>query len=204
MSKKFIYTPNLQRLVEGHSAATVQWVNDTIKKRYKQLRKNRMQDRKEAMRVLIRAIDDHFANSKQQPTCKKGCNFCCHQNVDASIDEAALIVDYCQENGITIDKHALRRRLSIPFLEVPLSQFSACVFLKDGQCSIYPVRPLNCRTYFAQFDPLMCNQKRYWGEAFRPIIIYDRDIEIMLTAFFNLTLDEAGRLEEMLLLTKKL
>lgn len=201
MSKNFIYTPNLQRLVEGKSEATIQWVNDTIEKRYKQLRKNREEDRKEAMRVLLRVTDEHFANSELRPTCKKGCNFCCHQNTDASMDEAALIVDYCREKGIAINRNALRNRLGVPFLELPLSRFSACVFLKEGECSIYPVRPLSCRTYFAISDPSLCDMKKYTPATFRPIIIYDRDVEIMLTAFFNLVFEEAGRLEEMLLKT---
>jgi len=198
---EYIPTPNLLRIMVQAKADNEMraWVREAVLLRIEQLRKNREEDKLEAMRVLFKAVDEHYAESDQQTTCKKGCNFCCRMNVDASMDEAALIIQYCKDHGIAINKKALRDRLSVPFLEVPWSKHAACMFLKDGECSIYPVRPLNCRTYYAQSDPDRCNPEKYRFDAYKPVIIIDRDIEILQTAFFNLVLEEAGRLEEMLL-----
>ncbi|RQH12700.1 YkgJ family cysteine cluster protein [Bradyrhizobium sp. RP6] len=90
--------------------------------------------------------------SSLQIACRQGCSFCCHQNVEVSIAEAILIavemglsgnkqgdiLDQCAEEMANLDDLA-RAKTGKP-----------CPLLDaTGSCSIYEVRPLACRSYFA-------------------------------------------------------
>ncbi len=61
--------------------------------------------------------------------CKRGCASCCVDGLSVLPVEAALI----EESGL---------------MPPPVSAAGACAFLdEDGACSIYPVRPVLCRTH---------------------------------------------------------
>jgi len=60
-----------------------------------------------------------------------------------------------------------------------------CIFLaSQGGCSIYPVRPLQCRTY--PFWPEIVNRRRDWRRESRRCEGIDRGREIPLTRIRNL------------------
>lgn len=69
--------------------------------------------------------------------CGRGCNACCHYNVHLFPLEAELIE---KRTGI---KRSKGPNPSFDFTGIP------CVFLRDGQCSIYEVRPMVCRKHVA-------------------------------------------------------
>ncbi|MBT5433933.1 MAG: YkgJ family cysteine cluster protein [Alphaproteobacteria bacterium] len=85
--------------------------------------------------------------------CRAGCSLCCHNWVSVTAPEVLLIarelhgrehgggmaaaVHQAATAGLGLDRdELLERRL-------------ACPLLVDGLCSIYPVRPLACRSFFS-------------------------------------------------------
>jgi hypothetical protein len=162
-----------------------------------QLRKLRIQNRVEATLEVYKAIDGFFnaapEENKKEIQCKAGCTACCFIDVDVSGDEAAVIINYCRENGIEIDKEYLKKQAAVG--RKTYSHLSRCVFLKDNLCSIYPVRPIACRKHWVKTDPALCD--------FSKNIInqvggyFDINTEILASALLNV--DETGSFEKVLL-----
>ncbi len=83
-------------------------------------------------RIIHRMIDEfikdksgheHFAKVK----CKKGCAFCCYQNVDITFDEAMLLVE-----TVSIDWPAVEAQSLIED-----NRSKRCVFLQsDNSCGV--------------------------------------------------------------------
>ena len=162
-----------------------------------QLRNLRIQNRGETTKEVLKAIDGFFAaapeENKKEIQCKTGCTACCFIDIDVSGDEAAVIIDYCRENGIEIDRDYLTKQAAVG--RKIYSDLSRCVFLKDNLCSIYPVRPIACRKHWVKTDPTLCD--------FSKNIInqvggyFDVNTEILASAVLNV--DETGPFEKMLL-----
>jgi uncharacterized protein len=156
---------------------------------------------KEAFAIIQEGIDRTFADvlKRQRVTisCKKGCSACCHFNVDVDKEEVELIIDHCRENDIEIDKEYLLKQASYPSQDALLhSEDSACVFLKNHQCSIYECRPINCRKYMVVSDPHLCGVKTAHKQILRP---YDIDIELMMSALLTRKNADYGSMPGMLL-----
>ena len=66
-----------------------------------------------------------------------------------------VIVNYCKENGIEIDREYLTKQAAVG--RKTYTPLSRCVFLKDNLCSIYPVRPIACRKHWVKTDPSLCD-----------------------------------------------
>ena len=107
------------------------------------------------------------------PTCKKGCHFCCRQVINTNIPEAHVIGQYIKRNFTDYQRNDLRTRMSNWFkwveLELPKhcskqgDEMEAfynygpyCPLLVDGECSIYSVRPVTCRTHYVSSSPDSC------------------------------------------------
>lgn len=112
--------------------------------------------------------------------CGNGCSSCCNMNVTISQIEANLIAE-----KIGIKSKQLARSLtheSGEFMGTP------CVFLKDGSCSVYEVRPFACRKHVS-FDT-----SSYWcdpsvaSEAELPMVEYSG----ALGAFLYVTEKKTG------------
>lgn len=82
--------------------------------------------------------------------CRKGCNHCCYMAVAVSSFEADMIGRYLGRNkeeaaAVPLDKYAnpnARNKSVEDFTGVP------CTLLgTDGKCTVYPVRPIACRTH---------------------------------------------------------
>lgn len=134
-------------------------------------------------------------------SCRKGCHFCCRMNVMLTEAEASLIGRHCQEQNIPIPKRYLEEQLKYDWQEVSRSEVGWCTFLKQGECSIYAVRPLACRKYLVSSLPERCDiLKNPAPNNFVQIATY------FLTEFegnaFQLVMSDIGkrgRLPEMLL-----
>ena len=124
-----------------------------------QLKKLRAQNLINTTTQVYNAIDSFFVNateeSKKEIQCKAGCTACCFIDVDVSGDEAGVIIDYCTENDIEVDKAYLTKQAAAG--RKSYSAFSRCIFLKDNLCSIYPVRPIACRKHWVKTDPALCD-----------------------------------------------
>lgn len=162
-----------------------------------QLKKIRTQNLKETIKQVYQATDNFFINApvenKKDIQCKAGCTSCCFIDVDVSHDEAYVIIDYCSENGIEIDKDYLTRQVAAG--RKTFSSVSRCVFLKDNLCSIYPVRPIACRKHWVKTDPALCD---FSNNLINQVGGYfNLNTEILASAYLNV--DETGPFEKVLL-----
>ncbi|PNG48787.1 MULTISPECIES: YkgJ family cysteine cluster protein [unclassified Variovorax] len=107
---------------------------------------------------LMKAIDIAVAPSKGLTACSKGCSHCCHISLDISEAEARVIH---KATGRRLDAKA---GIAGEEAERGISERQkratgvACPFLsRVGTCTIYDVRPFNCRSHVnVDQDDLLC------------------------------------------------
>jgi Fe-S-cluster containining protein len=94
----------------------------------------------EGMSVAIDALP-----SKTQHACAPGCAFCCYLPVDVLAPEAFRIAAHLKQTRSPGELAGLVYRLGAHGQH----DFGArpCVFLAQGHCSIYEIRPMVCRGY---------------------------------------------------------
>lgn len=97
--------------------------------------------------------------------CTRKCNYCCHIQVTCNEDEADLLVEVIKDRKIVIPRAKLEQqsRMSEDDYMGTDKERSACIFLKNGECSIYEDRPATCRSYFAAVTTENC-RRAYSGE----------------------------------------
>lgn len=83
--------------------------------------------------------------SKAQHACAPGCFFCCYLPVDVLAPEAFRIAAHLKRTRSPGQLAELVYRLAAPGRHAPGTH--PCVFLEQGRCSIYEVRPMVCRGY---------------------------------------------------------
>jgi len=98
-------------------------------------------------------LSQQSAPPERPVACRAGCSLCCHNWISVTAPEVLLIaralragerggemvaaVHQAATQGMGLDRdERLERRL-------------ACPLLVDGLCSVYPVRPLACRSFFS-------------------------------------------------------
>jgi Fe-S-cluster containining protein len=108
-------------------------------------------------------IDVQKAATEMKATCTVGCNNCCMLLATASLPEGILIAEELLKKP---DWQSLVPKLVSAAKEfcfdgvnykTYLDKKIQCVFLKEGRCSIYPVRPSVCRYYYSVQDPKHCD-----------------------------------------------
>lgn len=105
-------------------------------------------------------------------------------NVDVMIEEAEYIGKYCQSKNIPIDRRYLEEQLKVSREEIGFHPaIAACVFLKNGECSIYAARPLNCRKYLAASPAEDCDVQ-YAGIR-KIVVVCNIEVEILDSAFMS-------------------
>lgn len=100
---------------------------------------------------LVRQVHDDLTAaiealpSKAQHACAPGCDFCCYLPVDVLAPEAFRITAHleqtCSREALSTLVYRLGAQGQHDFGIRP------CVFLANGRCSIYEVRPMVCRGY---------------------------------------------------------
>ena len=83
--------------------------------------------------------------SKAQHACAPGCFFCCYLPVDVLAPEAFRVAAHLKRTRSAGELAELVYRLGGPGGHDPGTR--PCVFLDQGRCSIYEVRPMVCRGY---------------------------------------------------------
>ncbi len=105
-------------------------------------------------------------NNEMDVVCRRGCSSCCTQNVCITALEGESILKYILAEGMSL---WLAEKLTSPqFHQVPTMttndfasaciegrdvdpgdhyNLSACPFLENNLCAIYPVRPFGCRVF---------------------------------------------------------
>jgi hypothetical protein len=84
--------------------------------------------------------------------CRVGCSLCCWLRVDVLAHEVFLIAHHLRTEAEPRELARIQQSLARHAeLVLPLTPFDhatrniRCPLLKDGQCSVYPVRPNACR-----------------------------------------------------------
>jgi len=96
---------------------------------------------------LKRAADTFSAAVAPHAACRKGCSHCCHISLKFTEAEA---IEIGKSIGIPPSSDAADK----PERSV---ENEPCPFLRDEACSIYPHRPIVCRTHFnMDGDDLLC------------------------------------------------
>lgn len=99
-------------------------------------------------------------------TCTPGCASCCYHPVLISVLEGITIYRWLQKRGKWTDalkaklKETSDKQYGAAF-EVWLFSLIPCPLLDEQNlCSVYPTRPLICRSYYATSDPYLCHPHR--------------------------------------------
>jgi Fe-S-cluster containining protein len=106
-----------------------------------------------AMGATSRLADGFLANAPAGAVaCKAGCDHCCHQMVGVTAPEALTIFDHLQKTRAPAELESITQRIAAAHeqrkalsSDERFSPDHPCVFLVEGHCSIYEVRPLSCR-----------------------------------------------------------
>ena len=141
-------------------------------------------DHKEELLKTIYAVYSQWVE-RFPLACQKGCASCCTQSVTMTSLEGKMILDFLKVGGrdkgllellaqrttgkkgaLTTNQYARACLEHQEILEDALGgwNFAPCVFLREGVCSIYEVRPFGCRS-FGSF--VQCSDKT--GAEMAPI-----------------------------------
>lgn len=89
--------------------------------------------------------------------CKKGCSFCCHQSVMVTAPEAIQAAKFLHDNLTETEVARLRDIVAARARQGDgldnherMDRRIPCAFLINDICTIYPVRPLQCRGGFSE------------------------------------------------------
>lgn len=89
--------------------------------------------------------------------CKRGCSWCCHQSVMTTAPEVLYAAKFLHDNLTPAEVMRLRDKVAARARQADgldndqrMDRRIACAFLSDGICTIYPVRPLQCRGGYSE------------------------------------------------------
>ena len=89
--------------------------------------------------------------------CRKGCSWCCHQSVMTTAAEVLYAAKFLRDNLTPSEVLRLRDKVAARAKQAEgmdndqrMDRRIPCAFLSEGICTIYPVRPLQCRGGFSE------------------------------------------------------
>lgn len=184
----------------SYSPSVFYWEHFVSRKRERATQKAAAQEHARARRSLtLRVYDDidlltsdevsKMNAAGRAPTCRKGCSHCCRQQIRVPRAEAEVIVEWLLRDAVYLVNNLKTRlaswlawyRTEYPKLLAsdvdPADAFYSygpqCPALVDDACSIYPVRPVVCRTHFVTSPPDACRPSgdpAYLDESTKPVI----------------------------------
>lgn len=108
--------------------------------------------------------------------CRKGCDSCCKNFVSVTLSEALIIqIRLEKEKRWEEVKKKCTELLSYSQNANPLTWFYMaidCPLLKNHECSVYSVRPVQCSTHFVSSKKEHCDP-----ESIEPGVYYDRTLQ---------------------------
>ena len=111
----------------------------------------------DAMDGLLHSFTRRCQREGKNIACMKGCLYCCHQCVLAMPHEVLFLADHMKKNMSGDEyRQAMRKtdekdRITSGMKAQDFLYYKhPCSLLSDkGVCSVYPVRPMACRTYLS-------------------------------------------------------
>jgi len=95
--------------------------------------------------------------------CQPGCTNCCEQKGYVYLTESDLarIAKFLKMRAAEFERRFVYRTRHLLRLRIPRE--SQCHFLREGGCSIHPVKPTQCRIF--PFWPELTDDKREWRKT---------------------------------------
>ncbi|AKS42682.1 YkgJ family cysteine cluster protein [Wenzhouxiangella marina] len=144
----------MSRLPETYPAIRLRVADTSLDECGRALRQGPERSLRQVQRLIEQELKRLPADERGPLACRAGCDFCCHLRVMATAVEVFALLDYQsrQLDAEAFDAFAERIRAADRALrELPMDRVLTtnlpCPALIDGQCSGYPARPLNCRSY---------------------------------------------------------
>ena len=124
-------------------------------------------------RAVARELDRLRSEDCIMPACQSGCCYCCRYHILTNIAEAHALAQYIKR-AISVEQidelrmrtqqwHEWNRYMQGRHQsadideETDFSHYShCCPLLVNDTCSVYPVRPVVCRTHFVSSHPHFC------------------------------------------------
>ncbi|WP_224982986.1 YkgJ family cysteine cluster protein [Geomonas agri] len=117
------------------------------------------------LEMFVRSWVDDYRSGGGTVFCGKGCSNCCRLAVHTGFAEAlavARVLD--EERGRAVETYAAKLRdlvrgvAELPqYLRLHRDEMGGCPLLNgEGACSVYPVRPLTCRSLISTRDSAWC------------------------------------------------
>ena len=116
---------------------------------------------------VTEGVDKVWASIEhEQPdyACRKGCSWCCHQNVSVSWPELLQVLAHLRNEFVTERLENLGKKCRRKANEIAgkstnqrFDERVACAFLEDGICIIHSARPLQCRGGFSEEETFCRN-----------------------------------------------
>ena len=151
-----------------------------------------------AMDGLLEAFLKRSETEGRPAACRRGCAWCCHQAVFAVTHEQLYLKEYVQnhlpeeERSRILDRAREKSLLTLNReLEEQLKVRSACPFLREDNCSVYPARPMACRIYLSWSEKACRREhgqpgnKRYITELFEFPLTAGRMLNEGLVAYLK-------------------
>jgi Fe-S-cluster containining protein len=97
--------------------------------------------------------------------CQRGCTECCTQKgfVYLAAEDGPRIAAFLGMSSAEFERRYVYRTARRARLKVPREV--QCHFLRDGGCSIHPVKPVQCRIF--PFWPELVESRREWKKTAR-------------------------------------
>lgn len=113
----------------------------------------------QSMDELLESFLQRSAAEGQPADCKKGCAWCCHQEVFAVTHEFLYLNAYVKRNFsgaarekiLELARKKVMRSMHLS-VEEQLQIRAACPFLDSGACLVYEARPMACRIYLSSSE----------------------------------------------------
>jgi len=122
---------------------------------FRHLRKlSEFQTESEKIEWVREEVDRLLSDSTQESKCLKGCHFCCFHPISLSQIEMEVI----KSEGVDPEPSRLEKQIEHFQDSKPIDyENRACVYLKEGECSVYDKRPLICRLTHVKTNPENCH-----------------------------------------------
>jgi Fe-S-cluster containining protein len=133
-------------IAEANSARQILLEGDTVPKTYELVAN--------VMNFASDTMDLVFEKTRYTPACGKGCSYCCHILVEASVPEILAIAEYIRHQFTPERRERLDRAIDEHIRTTEgmtrdgrMSISVACPLLEAGCCSVYESRPIACRNW---------------------------------------------------------
>lgn len=98
------------------------------------------------LELLDIRLNDMFEKQAPFIKCKKGCVYCCKDG-EYPLSELEYVNLMLYYNTLSNDLKGIINNNIEKLLKTNKQKFYECPFLVDNSCSVYPARPLLCRTF---------------------------------------------------------